>query len=450
MRLLNKNVVVFALLLASFETRAQHVLSATISGLKHQTVYLSGYTGLQLQRMDSTIADEQGGFVFDKIVEKGMYVLASRDFRLEWLYDGSPVQFVLPDLDELNTIHFVNSPLNERWLAYLMKREFYRHQKEVLKQVIRQYDPSTDFYRQAKLEFNAMQEDFGRFTDSLIALDDDYASLLIRNDRESPIDLEMKGSEQRAWLIDHFLDEVDFNDTDLIRTNVLTTKMVDYLSLFQGLDGVDSDVAFALGMDRLLAKAKVNMRMYEFVLEYMLEGFSALGLTAVTDYLLNYPQLGEGEITVEEGLRLDSIVEPYQKVRVGVAAPDYEGVTIDGKPYHLYDSKAKRIIVFFWSTDCEYCHDFLTSIRKKIDLNSDFELVTFALAENQEEVMEAVKKMKLPGYHFFDEKRWEGKAFLDYHVFSTPTALVLDADKTIVYKPYDWQDLRTWMKKKTK
>ena len=172
-----------------------------------------------------------------------------------------------------------------------------------------------------------------------------------------------------------------------------------------------------------------------------------MGRDKVTDYLLNYPQLAEGEIGVEEGLRLDSITEPYQKVKVGAQAPDVEGVTVDGKNYHLYSSDAERIILVFWSTDCEYCHDFLVHIRKNLDLKSDFELVTFALADSQDEVLQTVKKMRLSGYHFYDALRWESKPFLDYHVTSTPLVLVLDAERTIVCKPYDWNELKEWLKK---
>ena len=173
-----------------------------------------------------------------------------------------------------------------------------------------------------------------------------------------------------------------------------------------------------------------------------------MGRDVVTDYLLNYPQLAEGEITMAEGQRLDSITEPFQKVRVGAKAPDFSGLTIDGKSYQLYDSQANNIIIVFWSTDCEYCHDFLNSIRKKLDLKSDFELVTFALAENQKEVAAEVKKMHLLGYHFYDEKRWDGKAYLDYHITSTPTVFVLDEAKTIVCKPYDWLELKDWIRNK--
>ena len=243
-----------------------------------------------------------------------------------------------------------------------------------------------------------------------------------------------------------YWDDVDFSDTTLVTSKAFSDKMVSYFYSFTDGDEQRFDSLSIAGLGVLLDKAKTNMRVYGYVLEFALNGYASMGRDAVTDYLLNYPQLAEGEITMEEGLRLDSITEPYQKVRMGAKAPDFEGVTIDGKSYCLYDSQASHTIVVFWSTDCEYCHDFLTQIRKHLDLKSDFELVTFALAEDKDDVVKTVKKMRLPGYHFYDELRWDSKAFLDYHITSTPTVFVLDENKTIVCKPYDWQDLKNWFK----
>ncbi len=243
-----------------------------------------------------------------------------------------------------------------------------------------------------------------------------------------------------------YWDEVDFGDTTLIGSKALDDKMVAFFYSFTDGDEHHFDSLSMEGLGVLLSKAKTNMRMYEYVLGFALNGYAAMGRDAVTDYLLNYPQLVEGEITMEQGLRLDSIAEPYQKVRVGAKAPDFTGVTIDGKPYQIYASQATWTIVFFWSTDCEYCHDFLVQMRRHLDLKSDYELVTFALAEDQDEVARSVKKMRLPGYHFYDALRWEGKAFLDYHITSTPTVFVLDENKTIVCKPYDWKELKDWLK----
>lgn len=244
-----------------------------------------------------------------------------------------------------------------------------------------------------------------------------------------------------------YWDDVDFTDTTLVSSKAFSDKMVSYFYSFTDGDEQRFDSLSIAGMGVLLDKAKVNMSVYEHVLEFALNGYASMGRDAVTDYLLNYPQLGEGEITMEEGLRLDSITEPYQKVKVGAQALDFEGVTIDGKSYCLYDSQASHTIVVFWSTDCEYCHDFLTQIRKHLDLKSDFELVTFALAEDKDDVVKTVKKMRLPGYHFYDELRWDSKSFLDYHITSTPTVFVLDENKTIVCKPYDWHELKDWLNK---
>lgn len=241
--------------------------------------------------------------------------------------------------------------------------------------------------------------------------------------------------------------DTDFSDTTLISSKSFSDQLIVFFYSFTDGDEQHFDSLSIAGLGFVLNKAKVNMRMYEFILDFALNGYAAMGRDQVTDYLLNYPQLSEGEITMEEGLRLDSITEPYQKVKVGAKAPDFSGIAIDGRLYHLYDSKAERIIVVFWSTDCEYCHDFLVQIRKHLDLKSDFELVTFALAEDKNDVTKTVKKMRLPGYHFYDDLRWEGKAFLDFHVTSTPTVFLVDAEKTIVCKPYDWDELNDWLRK---
>ena len=255
-----------------------------------------------------------------------------------------------------------------------------------------------------------------------------------------------RSSNAQTKSMEAYWDDVDFSDTALVSSKMLTDKLIGFFYSFTDGDEQRFDSLSVEGLKVVLGKAKANMRMYEYVLEFALNGYSGMGRDKVTDFLLNYPQLAEGEITMEEGLRLDSITEPYQKVRAGAFAPDYAGVAIDGRHYRLYESHAKHFIIAFWSTDCEYCHDFLTQIRKNLNLKSDYELVTFALAENQEDVRQSVKKMRLQGFHFYDELRWEGKAFLDYHVTTTPTVFVLDENKRIVCKPYDWEELKYWLK----
>ena len=130
-----------------------------------------------------------------------------------------------------------------------------------------------------------------------------------------------------------------------------------------------------------------------------------------------------------------------------VKAHDFEGVTIDGRPYHLFESPAERILICFWSVDCDYCHEFLKKLRRHTCLKHDYELVTFALGESQEAVQKEVKKLRLPGWHFYDTQGWDSQPFLEYDVNITPTIVLVDKEKNMVGEAYDWDEFKELMNK---
>lgn len=139
-------------------------------------------------------------------------------------------------------------------------------------------------------------------------------------------------------------------------------------------------------------------------------------------------------------------VQAQDPVCAGMKAPDFEGVTVDGRPYRLYDSEAERIIVCFWAVDCDYCHNFLKALRKHVDLKNDYELVTFALADNSRQVKRKTRCLGVPGWHFFDEAGWDSHPFVDYDVTSTPTVFLIDKEKKIICQAFDWEDFETPIK----
>ena len=130
----------------------------------------------------------------------------------------------------------------------------------------------------------------------------------------------------------------------------------------------------------------------------------------------------------------------------GDKALDFEGVTVDGRAYHLYESQAECIIVCFWAVDCDYCQDFLKSLRRNVDLKHDYELVTFALADTPKQVRRKARCMRLHGWHFFDPAGWDSQPFLDYDVNTTPTVILIDKDKNIIGEAYDWDEFKELMK----
>lgn len=126
----------------------------------------------------------------------------------------------------------------------------------------------------------------------------------------------------------------------------------------------------------------------------------------------------------------------------GDKAPDFQGVTVDGQSYHLYESQAEGIVVCFWSADCESCHDFLKQLRRHADLINGYELVTFALADSERQVRRQFRCRKLRGWHFYDVNGWDSEPFLDYDVNVTPTVVLIDRDKNIVGEAFDWDEFK--------
>lgn len=132
----------------------------------------------------------------------------------------------------------------------------------------------------------------------------------------------------------------------------------------------------------------------------------------------------------------------------GDKAFDFEGTTVDGRYYHLYESQAENIIICFWSVDCDYCHDFMRQLRRHRCRIKGYELVTFALAESPEEVLEETKRMRVKGWYFHDPAGWDSEPFLQYDVNITPTIVLIDKERNIVGEAFDWEEFRELIDKR--
>ena len=108
---------------------------------------------------------------------------------------------------------------------------------------------------------------------------------------------------QNPVMSDYWKD-FDFSDTTLISSNTMSDKLINFFYSFTDGDERRFDSLSISGLDFVLDKAKVNMQMYEYILGFALKGYSAMGRDQVTDYLLNDPQLVEGETTVQPRFRL--------------------------------------------------------------------------------------------------------------------------------------------------
>lgn len=395
-----------------------------------------------MKQLDSVMMTQDKRVDFNTPLKSGMYQIETEyGATLDFLYDDSPVKLIVKDFYDLTSVEFINSQLNTDWYAYQSLKEQTLESLALLKPLLRGYNTESDFYNDTRKEYQSIQDKFISFTDSLI-LNDNFASKLIKIDRFDPINLDDDIEKQRKDLIANFFNDVDFNDLSLITTDVLTVKILDFLTLQQTSDqNHDQQImSLILGVDNVLSRCTVNYEMYRFIFQYLIEGFNELGYEDVVDYMTRIPYSEEIDCNENQYNELLSIVEFNSRVRLGSVAKNISGTTIFNKEFDMYSIDKEFTIVYFWSYTCNHCRDNIKYLKKFLDDNDNFSLVAVSVKGDLKKIKNLVRKEKIDGYFYHDGLEWDSPYVSDYAITATPTFFLLDKDKKIIYKPFDFKE----------
>lgn len=430
-----------------FLNNAQTV-SATFFNIPQQNVYLNSFNGLYLEVIDSVMMTAEKRVEFNSNLTKGMYQLETEFGQtVDFLYDDAPIKILVKDIDDNSTVDFLDSQANRDWYAYQVIKEQTFNSLNLLKPILRDYDKDSEFYIKSLNEYEQLQNAFVSFTDSLM-LHDNYASKLIKVDRFPSLNLNDDFKKQRNDMIANFFNDVDFNDLSLIPTDVLTNKIFDFLSIQLTSDQNQEQqiMSLILASDNVLNRASVNFEMYKFLFRFLIESFNELKINEVVDYLTRIPYSENIECTENQYNELLSISEFNSRARIGSIAKNISGTTIFDESFDLYSIDNDFTIVYFWSYTCDHCRENIKDLKIFLDENPDFSLVAVSVKGDLKKIKNLVKKTKLNGYFYHDGLEWNCPFVDDYAVTGTPSFYLLDKEKKIVYKPFDFNELVDFVK----
>lgn len=430
-----------------FLNNAQTV-SATFFNVPQQNVYLNSFNGLYLEVIDSVMMTADKRVEFNSNLTKGMYQLETEFGQtVDFLYDDAPIKILVKDIDDNSTVDFLDSQANRDWYAYQVVKEQTLNSLNLLKPILRDYDKDSEFYIKSLNEYEQLQNAFVSFTDSLM-LHDNYASKLIKVDRFPSLNLNDDFKKQRNDMIANFFNDVDFNDLSLIPTDVLTNKIFDFLSIQLTSDQNQEQqiMSLILASDNVLNRASVNFEMYKFIFRFFIESFNELKINEVVDYLTRIPYSENIECTENQYNELLSIAEFNSRARIGSIAKNISGTTIFDESFDLYSIDNDFTIVYFWSYTCDHCRENIKDLKIFLDENPDFSLVAVSVKGDLKKIKNLVKKTKLNGYFYHDGLEWNCPFVDDYAVTGTPSFYLLDKEKKIVYKPFDFNELVDFVK----
>lgn len=419
-------------------------VSATFFNVPQQKVYLNAYTGLYMEVLDSVMLSHDGRAEFNTPLQKGMFQLETESgLSIDFLYDNKNVAFLMKNPDDILSVEFIDSKINTDWYRYLYQKNKCMDAQSLLKPIIREYDKNSQFYITTKNEYLRLQNDFNAFVDELINNQDNYATTLIKVDRPLPINLDDDFNKQRKDMIDNFFNDVDFNDLSLIPTNVLTTKIIDFISIQQTNNQTfeQQEMSIILAVDYVLNLATVNFDMYKFIFQYLMEGFNELGFNAIVDFMTRLPYAEQIKCSDEQYNELLEVSEFYSRVKIGKLAQNISGVTLFNEDFDLYSIDNEYVIVLFWSYSCPHCREIIEDLKVFLDENKNFSMIAVSVKGELNKIKKFAKKQDMRAYFYHDGLEWNSPHVNNYAITSTPTMFLLDKDKKIIYKPFDFQEL---------
>ena len=156
-------------------------------------------------------------------------------------------------------------------------------------------------------------------------------------------------------------------------------------------------------------------------------------------YLLDLAKITENKI-------LEQQLTSYKNTSIGAIVPDFE---IQTAPQSLKLSELKGdkyYVLIFWSSGCGHCLKELPKVKELTSTVSGTKVIAYGLENDPVNWSEEIKNY--PDFiHGIGLGKWENPLVQTFAIAATPTYFVLDANKKIIAKPYDFEGLEKFFSK---
>jgi len=445
---MKKNLILFIFFLVTALGYTQ-TFQLTITGIGATTAKLQSLQGEKVADVDSISTKEKDTFRFSfdkKKYHQGFYRLAFPNSRsLDFLFDGNDVKLKTHVSAILDSMEIISSESNRLYYSFVKLSKAYKTKTDLLQLLLLRYPKDDSFYQSVQKKINQLQDEYLEFStvasqkepNSFIARYIHSASLPTVNFNASP-------EQQLAFLKAHALDNVDFDDAELMFSDAFTNKTIEYLTYYRNpqLPKELLEKEFMKAIDSVVSRAKVNTIVYQHVVEYLLDGFKKFGFDKVLDYIVdNYVIKDDLCLDEKLGNTIQRRIDQNKQLPIGAVAPNFTMRDISGKPVELNKIAKQKVLLVFYASWCPHCKTILPQINELQKRKKDFEVIAISLDTDKGEWKNFVDKNKLNFMNVSDLKGWDGEAAQKYFIYATPTMFLLDATKKIIAKPTTFEEL---------
>ena len=426
-------------LLTSFVSFGQYHIKGRIKPFTTDVKWAMLYQikdGRQHYIKDSKIDNKSFYFEIPQNAPSGMYRIVYRlkgEGYLDFLFNKEDVSFSFnPDFPDESVV-FSISKENKMYQAYL-QNVFTRQQYLDSIQITyfkNQTLVAATLYQEAYYELKHVQKEYQQGSYGMLTFN--FIEATQRYNSKTAV-LEPKVYLEN--IKNNFFEHINFKDDVLVNSSFLVDRTIDYVfNLNYSKDPETQEGLYKESIKNVIEIPK-KIELQKDLIEIIIKEFAVLEDLEMVNYLLNnyyknLPTEQQSKTYIEETLASVSIA-------VGRLAPDFKW----GKEKRLsLLNTHKYYILVFWSTGCSHCKAQLPEMYSFLKDKKNIQVVAVALekdSENWEKLTPSFKGWE----HVLGKGKWKNNIARSYGVESTPTYLLLNANKIIIALPDDYKELK--------
>jgi thiol-disulfide isomerase/thioredoxin len=358
-------------------------------------------------------------------IYKIVYAIPPEENNFDFIYDGKENVAFNFSLD--NGVEFTKSDENKLWNSYLKSID-------MINQTI------SNYYSKETTDEEGFQSIFKVLKDTQLAYEESangklVATFIKANRPYIPAAYEDISTYSKN-LKKQYLSQIDFSNNLLQSSSFLTDRLTAYVfNIVQDpseavYKGHVDDVAEAIGTENLIIKTSL--------LEMLWQGFAAMENHDLANYIADKYLIDLANTTNNKVLA--ETITSYKNTSLGTKAPDIS-FTLEGNQTSLHKIEGSEYyLLIFWSSGCSHCLSELPKVKELISNQPNIKVLAFGLEDDSKNWEKEIENY--PDFiHVIGLGKWTNPTVQTYGIAATPTYFLLNKDKIITAKPYDYDDL---------
>ncbi len=429
--------------------------------LRQDTFRLAYYYGTRTFQKNIGVFDSQGTLHFTgNDLHNGIYILVLNDSTgIDLLIENDrmfTVSFDGPFNMENMTIQPEN--MSSKYLAFLKGRRQLELEIDKQQRLMRSESPASAASQSSLNKINELQNQIQSLTKKVIdanpnTLLADYLNMMLPvkppAGSQSVVD-SLNLRQNLDYFKEHYLDNVNFSDQQLVYTPLLQVKIERYLTLMvpQNQDDIKSAI------DRLAGFSGTGNTMQQFVMNVILnhyyqnindpENESAFIFLANKYFLQNTPEWADSSLIN----RIDAEVHRIQPNALGQPAPSLPLISLNNQKVQINTVSSRYTLLYFWDADCDVCKRLTPELYTYYQQNKHKGLKVVAILTDKNHIKEWRDFIGTHNLDWINAYCPAGGRMVEevYNLAYTPTIYLLDEQHRIVAKDLTINELKNYIK----